>query len=105
LLRRGTLLAMDNQTPPYGRLLIPQTVVFEVLDEEAIVLDMESGNYYRLNPTGTAIWKLIEQLGEVQEVQRAMLEAYDVTPQQLRADLFPLIDTLAGKGLLVAAPS
>ena len=33
--------------------------VFEVLDGEAVILNLEEGIYYNLNETGPIIWKLL----------------------------------------------
>lgn len=35
-------------------------VVREVFDDEVIIINMESGNYFSLNSTGAYVWSLIE---------------------------------------------
>lgn len=60
-------------------------------DEEVVLLNVESGDYYSLNPLGAFIWKLIvEGLDESQIVNRIVTE-YDVEPTQASKDLAELI--------------
>ncbi len=79
---------------------IPDEVVYEVLDGEAIVLNLESGVYYTLNETGTRIWQLLSEHGRVDAVKSAMLEEFETTAEAVEADISKLIDDLREQGLL-----
>lgn len=82
------------------RLTIPDDVVFEVLDGEAVVLNLKTGIYFTLNPVGTRAWQLIQEHGELEKVLEVMLAEYEVEPALLDADLRELVEKLRGKGLL-----
>jgi hypothetical protein len=84
-----------------GPVEIPETVVYEILDGEAIVLDSSSGTCFRLNPTATRAWELLVQHGDLGEVRRAMLADFEVEVDTLDGDLDKLVVELEAKALIV----
>lgn len=86
---------------PVGRARPHPEVVFETLDGEAVLLNLETGIYFTLNDTGTRIWELLgEHDGDLEEVRRTMLEEYEVEPEALDADLEELIAELEARRLV-----
>ena len=83
---------------------IPDSVVFRELDGEAVLLDLQSGQYFGLNAVGTRIWQLLAELRRPQPVLEAMLEEFDVPAAELEADLLQLLGQLAEHGLIVPVP-
>jgi len=67
---------------------------------EAVILDMKSGVYYGLNPVGARVWSLIQEPRTIGAVLETLLEEYDVEPGCCEAELFALIEDLAGRGLV-----
>jgi coenzyme PQQ synthesis protein D (PqqD) len=86
-----------------SHLTIPADVVFEVLDGEAVVLNLKSGIYFTLNPVGTRMWQLIAEHGNLEKVRSVMLEEYSVEPELLEGDLENLVSGLLEKGLAQAS--
>jgi len=82
-------------------LAIAPQVVFEVVGGEAVLLNLESGTYYQLTDVGSRIWQLLEQ-GETSEdgLRERLLGEYDVSGDQLQADLEALLGDLLAAGLL-----
>lgn len=85
-------------------LKIPDEVVFEVLEGEAVVLNLETGIYFTLNPVGTRIWQLIEEHGDLAKVRESMISEYEVGEEALDRDIEALMRELVEKGLVVSAP-
>lgn len=83
------------------RVAIPDDVVSEVLDGEAVVLNLRTGVYYTLNGTGTRLWELLQQKS-VPEARAQMLAEFEVEPDALDADIGRLLDDLAARGLVSA---
>ena len=84
---------------PSCRLQVSDSVVEAVLGDEAVLLNVESGVYFGLDPVGTRIWELLGAgAGELEIVDR-VLEEYDVEPARARADVKAFIQALAAKGL------
>lgn len=77
----------------------PQQVSAEV-DGEAVILGMDRGEYYGLDPIGTRIWQLVAEPVSVHTLQEAVLEEYEVTPEQCLTDLRALLGQLKREGLI-----
>lgn len=81
---------------------IPSDVAFEVLDGEAVVLNLQTGVYFQLNEVGTRVWELLSVHGEAEPIVDALFEEYEVERATLTEDVDRLISELSEKGLLVA---
>jgi PqqD family protein of HPr-rel-A system len=84
------------------QLAIPDNVVYEVLDDEAVILNLESGVYFTLDPVATRIWSLIAERADRAAIRRAMLEEFDVDGAVLDADLDRVLSQLSDRGLIVS---
>jgi hypothetical protein len=85
-------------------LVIPDDVIFKVLENEAVLLNLKTGTYFGLNETGTRIWKLIEEHGHLEIVRRHMLDEFEVLEEALEGDMQALLSELLERGLLVLEP-
>ena len=83
-----------------SKIVIPQDVIFRDVAGEAVILNLETGKYYGLDEVGTRMWALLAEHGKVETAYRALLDEYEVAPEQLQDDLIKLIDTLAAQQLL-----
>ncbi|MEM1128003.1 MAG: PqqD family protein [Bacteroidota bacterium] len=95
---------------------IQSTSVFEIaqgvmstgLDEEVVLLDVDSGRYFALNELGAFVWNLLDGHRSVQAVHAAIQEAYEVDAETSRPDLHALLRDLQRRSLIRlvdAAPS
>jgi hypothetical protein len=84
---------------------VPVEVMARQVGEETVILHLESGTYYGLDPVGARIWQLIvegKSLGEICEVMR---EEYEVEQAQIEKDVVELAAELESKKLVrQAAP-
>jgi hypothetical protein len=83
-----------------ARISVSEHVLARELDNESILLHLESGTYFGLDETGTRIWFLIAQHGQLESVVLALLEEYDVDEAQLRQDLLRFVRDLVSRQLL-----
>ncbi|MEZ5577320.1 MAG: PqqD family protein [Candidatus Competibacteraceae bacterium] len=86
-----------------ARLQIPEQVVTRQVGDETVLLNLESGTYFGLDPVGSRFLELLEAEGTLAAVLAKMLEEFDVTEAQLEADLLRLADEMLASGLLVTA--
>jgi hypothetical protein len=70
------------------------------LADEAVLLDLESGVYYGLDPVGARIWQLVQAPTTVGAVREAIVAEFDVAPERCERDLLALLRDLARAGLL-----
>ncbi len=82
------------------RVAIPEDVVFQKVGEETVLLNLEGGVYYGLDPVGSRFWELLLEGGSLRAAFERMVEEYDVTPETLERDLLRLAQELAAKGLI-----
>jgi hypothetical protein len=83
------------------RVAIHQDAVFRELDGEAVILQLEAGMYFGLDPIGTRLWQLIETHGQLRPVLEAALQEFDVPSDVLERDLIELVSRLSEKELVV----
>jgi Coenzyme PQQ synthesis protein D (PqqD) len=76
-------------------------VVFNRVGDELVLLDLNRGVYYGLNPIGAHIWQLLSEGVAEGELVDRLCEEYDVARETLAADLEALLAELRGCGLLV----
>ena len=84
---------------------ISEDAVFRELDGEAVILNLDTGIYFGLNPTGTSIWNLIAQHSSLQKVLETMTEEYEAPPESLENDILQLVGQLCEKGLVSVTPA
>ena len=81
-------------------LKVGDDVVFRELDGEGVILNLASGLYFGLDKTGTRMWRLIEEHGQLQAVLTALCDEYEAAPDAIERDLIALVSELTEKGLL-----
>jgi hypothetical protein len=70
------------------------------LSGEAAILNLKSGVYFGLNTVGASIWKLIQEPKTVKEIRNAILEEYEVDPNQCARDVLELLQELSTHELI-----
>jgi hypothetical protein len=75
-------------------------VVFAQVGDESILLNTESGLYFGLDSIGTTVWMRLSEGASDEQIHADLLAEYDVSAQQLWADLERLLGELHGRGLI-----
>jgi hypothetical protein len=66
----------------------------------AALLDLRSSTYFSMNPVGAEVWQLIQTPRSVSEIQKSLLERYDVHPEKCLHDLTAILRHLLQQGLI-----
>src|SRR3982750_1034731 len=53
------------------------TVTHETIDGEAVIINLDSGNYYSLVEVGAFIWSLVEKGASATELQNLVVQTYE----------------------------
>jgi hypothetical protein len=69
--------------------------------DEIVLVDLKTDRIYSLNRTAARIWELMCADCDRPEVERRMLEEFDVTPGQLAEAIDDLVTAMTEGGLLV----
>ena len=80
---------------------IAEGVFCQELDRESVLLNLDTEQYYSLDPTGTRIWQLLVDTASVEATVKAMLAEYAIEEPALRRDVEELVRKLIAKGLLI----
>jgi len=84
-----------------GRVRLPQHVVFRAFPAETVVLNLDTGKYHSLNPSGGRFLEMLEQARSGQDgLGRLQEEFPDQDPAELQADLHKFCIDLADRGLI-----
>src|SRR5260370_42383877 len=80
---------------------IQDDVLFQELQGEAVLLNLNTGVYFGLDQIGTRIWQLLQNDGALSRVMEVILQEYDVPPDTLAQDLVELVSQMKQQDLLV----
>ena len=83
-----------------AKLRIPENVLFTTVEQDAILLNTRTNQYYVLEEVGMRSWELLNQAGSVRGVYQALLDEYEVSPAELERDLLELLEHLMENGLV-----
>lgn len=85
------------------RVSIGEHVYAEAVNDETVLLELSSGQYYGLDAVGSRLWQLLAELGSTEAVVEQALTEYDVDREELARDLDELVQELARRQLVIVA--
>ncbi len=69
-----------------------QQIIDGELDNNQVMMHIEKGKYFGLNPVGKRIWELIEQPKSFSEIAQCLLTEFDVTEEQCTREVKSFLD-------------
>jgi hypothetical protein len=69
-------------------------VASQVVNGEAVLLDIERGEYFSLNSVGTRIWELCDGTRSATEIVSVICDEFDVAEDVVTADAQEILDEL-----------
>jgi len=79
---------------------IAQGVLLQRVVSEMVILDAAKGEYYELNDMGGEMLRLLDELGDPSRVIASLVADYNVSRDQVEADLDGLLAKLLEHGLV-----
>jgi hypothetical protein len=70
---------------------------------EVVLMSVERGQYYGLDPVGSEVWRRLAEPVPVAELCRQLLQQYDADPAVVLRDLLELLQRLSAERLIDAA--
>ena len=77
------------------------TVTHETIDGEAVIINLDSGNYYSLVEAGSFIWALVEKGASANDVQNLLQQAYQGDAGDIDRGVQELLAQLQQENLIV----
>ena len=93
-----------TELTPDSKLAIPPHVVSRAIDDESVLLNLESGLYFGVDQIGQMIWRLVGEGLALSEIIDAIVTEYLVETDQAKNDVFEFAKALIEKGLLTDQP-
>ncbi len=90
---------MTNPSLPV-RVNISDSVLFQEIEGECVLLNMASEQYFGLDDVGTRVWQLLVEDGNPVNALERLRTVYDVDEATLRTDLAKLLEQLSAEGLV-----
>ena len=100
--KRGRFSKVSTITP---NTIVTQTkeLVSSDLDGETVLLSIETGKYYNMDPIGSRIWELIKDPMSVSQLIDILLGEFEVDREQCEQEVLAFLNKLAGDHLIRAA--
>jgi hypothetical protein len=83
-----------------ARVRVAPDVMFRVVGDEGVLVNLNTERYLGLNAVGTRMWMALGSAGSIEAAYEQLLQEYDVEPSRLRADLDEFIGRLLGQQLI-----
>jgi Coenzyme PQQ synthesis protein D (PqqD) len=101
-------MAAENTLPGTellgSRLRVPEHVVYRDFVSETVVLNLETGRYHGLNPTGGQILDAVERSETVGEAAETLAVQYERPRDEVEADVLAFCSDLLTRGLVELRP-
>lgn len=85
---------------PSSKLKTSKEVLSREIEGETVLLNVETGIYFGLDATGTAVWNALQKKNRFGDIMKAVQDQFEVDPKTCREDLTRFISSLEKHGLL-----
>lgn len=76
------------------------TVMASPVDDDLIMMDIDQGMYYALNPVGANIWERLAEPVKVADLCTQLQQVYAVDSVTCETEVLALLNDMSGNGLL-----
>ena len=90
--------SVENEHAP--RVVVPEHVVFRAFDSETVVLNLRSGQYHGLNPSGGRMLEVLRETGSIPATVATIAAETRHPLAEVERDLLALCERLAERGLI-----
>lgn len=70
------------------------------MDGETVMMSINKGKYFGINPSGSIIWALLEQPRNVAEIVDTLISKYDVSAESCQEEVIGFLMKLKEKKLI-----
>ena len=64
------------------------------LEDNLVMMHIEKGKYFGLNPVGKRIWEIIEQPSSFTEITEILRAEFEVTPEQCESEVREFLEKM-----------
>jgi hypothetical protein len=96
LLRKSTAVVLSASSK-IGR---NPELLHAAAGDEMVMLSVEAGNYYGLDPIGRRIWDLLDEPARVSDICARLTAEFQVEPEDCEADVLSFLRELAERRIV-----
>jgi hypothetical protein len=85
------------------RVIAGENVMIREVDDEAVILDLNTEQYFGLDDVGTRMWQVLTEAPSIQSAFDTLLDEYEVDSDTLKHDLDTFIGELVNRALITLA--
>ncbi len=86
-----------------AKVRLPEHVVYRAFVKETVVLNLQTGKYHGLNPTGGRMLEMLQRAASVREATEKLAAEYGQPQQEIESDLVDFCRDLLERGLIELA--
>ena len=86
------------------RVRVPDDVLISNVQEEAVILNLDSERYFGLDDVGTRFLSVLTTSDSIEDAYKTLLSEYNVDSLVLRHDLINLVENLIEQGIVQIGP-
>ncbi len=79
---------------------IVEDVLSKTVDEEEVIVNLSTGTYFGLNPTGTVIWNHLKKGSDASVIFQDLVEHFDSSEEELQQDMEQFITDLLNQKII-----
>lgn len=91
---------MNHADLDHVAIRLPEHVVFRRFPAETVLLNLQTGQYHGLNPTGGRMLEVLGEVGTIAEASVRLAEEYEQPLDEVREDMRGFCADLADRGLI-----
>lgn len=97
-------MSLSEMRDPLYRLNEP-AVIADVIDGEAVIMNLERGSYYGLDQIGADIWQMILAGRTFDEIATTIAQHFDIEHERVASDINALAAQMIEEKLIVPDPA
>ncbi|NBC69885.1 lasso peptide biosynthesis PqqD family chaperone [Paenibacillus sacheonensis] len=73
------------------------------MDGDIVMMNIQQGKYYNLGQVGGVIWDLLQNPSTVEELTDALLNEFEITPEECESQVIAFLEQLMKEQLIQSA--
>ena len=94
---------MQTQLDPATPLHISPDVIASEVDDEMMLIDINTGRYFGLDVIGSRIWSRLQSPTSIADITAGLRQQFKGDPAQIERDALAFVTTLLDRGLIRSA--
>jgi hypothetical protein len=94
---------MAETSPPAGPFKIAPHISWRRVEEESVLLNVDTGEYYSLDPTASSIWERIERGDKTAKIVKDIAKEYGKPETRVEKDAQEFLNDLLSEKLIQPA--